>query len=83
MSIRTQSRRLFSRKVLGVTVDERFLDHRRRSSTFAMMAGALVSGGLFEYHLLRQHTYDWEMGGVLLAMVATKLTAMAWYRFTD
>jgi len=77
------SPRMLSRRVLGVTVDERFLDHRRRSSTFAMMAGALVSGVLFEYHLLAQHRWDWEMGGVLLAMVATKLTAMAWYRFTD
>ncbi|HUB17615.1 MAG TPA: hypothetical protein VL990_03205 [Acidobacteriaceae bacterium] len=33
-------------------LDERFLDHRRRSSTFAMMAGALLSGGFLEYHLL-------------------------------
>lgn len=72
-----------SPRILGVRVDERFLDHRRRSSTFAMIAGALVSGGLFEYHLIRQHRYEWELGAVLLAMVTTKLAAMAWYRFTD
>jgi hypothetical protein len=64
-------------------IDERFLDHRRRSSTFALMAGALVSGGLAEYHLLRQHRIDWELVFVLLAMVLVKLAAMAWFHFTD
>jgi hypothetical protein len=71
-----------SRRILGVDVDERFLDHRRRSSTFAMMAGAVVSGGLFEYHLIRQHRCEWELLWVLLAMVAVKLAAMAWFRLT-
>ncbi len=61
-------------------VDERFLDHRRRSSTFAMMAGALISGGLLEYHLLAQHRIDWELAAVLAGMVVTKLTAFAWFR---
>ena len=64
-------------------VDERFLDHRRRSSTFAMMAGALISGGLFEYHLLAQHRIEWELAAVLGGMVVTKLTAFAWFRLRD
>ena len=72
-----------SPRIFGVSVDERFLDHRRRSSTLATIVGAVASGGLFEYHLIRQHRYDWEMAAVLLAMVATKLAAMTWYRFTD
>jgi hypothetical protein len=70
-------------RILGVAVDERFLDHRRRSSTFAMMAGALLSGGLLEYHLLRQHRIDWDLLSILLAMVVVKFAAMAWFRFTD
>lgn len=69
--------------VPGPKIDERFLDHRRRSSTFAMMAGAVVSGGLFEYHLIHDHRLDWGLGSVLVAMVVVKLTAMAWYHFTD
>jgi hypothetical protein len=77
------SSRILPRKILGVTVDERFLDHRRRSSTLAMIAGALVSGSLFEYRLIAQHRYDWGMAAVLLAMLATKLTAMTWLRFAD
>lgn len=64
-------------------IDERFLEHRRRSSTFALMAGALVSGGLAEYRLLHDHRFDWELFAVLAAMVTVKLTAMAWFRFND
>ena len=71
-----------SRRILGVDVDERFLDHRRRSTSFAAMAGAVVSGGLFEYHLLRQHRIAWDLLSVLLVMVAVKLAAMAWFRLT-
>jgi hypothetical protein len=70
-------------RILGITVDERFLDHRRRSTTFAAMAGALVSGGLFEYHLIRDHRYAWELGAVLLAMVVVKLSSMLWLHLTD
>lgn len=68
------------RRIFGVAVDERFLDHRRRSSTFAMMAGALLSGGLFEYHLLAQHRVDWDLAAVLGAMVLVKFTAFTWFR---
>jgi hypothetical protein len=69
--------------VPGRIIDERLLDHRRRSSTFAVIAGALASGGLFEYHLLRQHRIDWELFSVLVSMVVVKLSALAWYHFTD
>lgn len=64
----------------GRLVDERFLDHRRRSSTFAMMAGALVSGGILEYDIIRYHRIDWDLAAVLLAMVVVKMTAFAWLR---
>jgi hypothetical protein len=69
-----------TRRILGVAVDERFLDHRRRSSTFAMMAGALVSGGLLEYHLIAQHRIDWDLAAVLGGMVLVKLATFAWFR---
>lgn len=72
-----------TRRILGISIDERFLEHRRRSTSFAAMAGALVSGGLCEYQLIRQHHIAWELLSVLLSMVAVKLTAMAWFHFTD
>jgi hypothetical protein len=71
---------MINRRILGVAVDERFLDHRLRSSSFGMMAGAVVSGGLFEYHLVAQHRYDWDLAAVLGGMVLVKLTAFAWFR---
>jgi hypothetical protein len=70
-------------RIPGISVDERFLDHRRRSTGFAALAGAVVAGGLFEYRLIRYHQVTWELMAVLVAMVAVKFAAMAWYHFTD
>lgn len=64
-------------------IDERFLDHRRRSSTFAMMAGAVLAGGLFEYDLLRYHRLDWQLAAVLLGMIITKYSAFTWFRLHE
>lgn len=64
-------------------LDERFLDRRRRSSTFALMAGAVVACSFFEYEVVRYHHIDWELFSVLVAMVTVKLGAMAWFHFTD
>ena len=72
-----------TRRILGINIDERFLDHRRRSTSFAAMAGALVSGGVFEYRLIREHHIAWELLSVLLAMIVVKFCAMAWFHFTD
>lgn len=64
-------------------IDERLLNHRRRSSTFAVMAAALAAGSFFEYDLIRHHRIDWELFYVLIAMVTVKLVALAWFHFTD
>jgi hypothetical protein len=72
-----------TRRILGIPIDERFLDHRRRSTSLAAMAGAVVSGGLFEYRLIHEHHVAWELLSVLLAMIVVKFAAMAWYHFTD
>lgn len=68
---------------LGIQLDERCLEHRRRSTGLAAMAAALVAGGIWEYDWFRCHVFDGKIFAVLLAMAATKLSAMAWYRFTD
>jgi hypothetical protein len=76
-------RRILPRRILGVNVDERFLDHRRRSTSLGGITAAVLALGLFEYHLIRQHVFRWELLAVGLTMVVVKLTAMAWYHFTD
>jgi hypothetical protein len=63
-------------------VDERFLEYRRRSTSVAGIAGAIVAGALFEYRLLFQHVRSWDLLLVLVAIAAVKLGMMAWYYFT-
>jgi hypothetical protein len=62
--------------------DERFLEYRRRSTSAAGMAGAVVVAGLFEYRLLFHHVWSWDLLAALLVMVAVKLGLMAWYFLT-
>jgi hypothetical protein len=69
--------------ILGKFVDERFLEHRRRSTSVAGIVGALAACGIFEYRLLVQHVENWDLFAVLVAMVATKLGMMLWYRMRD
>jgi hypothetical protein len=69
--------------ILGATIDERFLQHRLRSTSLGGIAAGVLAMGLFEYHLLRQHVCRWELLAIGATMVAVKLSAMAWYHFTD
>lgn len=69
--------------LLGRFVDERFLEHRRRSSAMAAMAGVVVAGGFFEYRLLAQHVLVWDLFAVVLVMAVVKMGTFAWYRMRD
>jgi len=68
---------------LGKFVDERFLEHRRRSSSIAGIASALVALVLFEYHLLFDHVWNWELLSLALLFVAIKLSLFTWNRLND
>ena len=68
---------------LGKFVDERFLEHRRRSTSLAGIVGALIVTVLFEYHVIHDRRIDWDLFAVLLAMGGTKIGMMLWYRFND
>lgn len=69
--------------ILGKFVDERFLEHRRRSSSVAGIATAILALLLFEYHLLRDHVWNWELLAIGLFFVVVKMSLFAWYRFND
>jgi hypothetical protein len=62
-------------------VDERFLEHRRRSTSLMGIAGALIAVVLFEYRLFHDHFISWDLLAVLGSMVAVKMGLMLWYRF--
>ncbi|HEX4031685.1 MAG TPA: hypothetical protein VHX20_15050 [Terracidiphilus sp.] len=68
---------------LGKFVDERFLEHRRRSTSVAGLAGALLAAVLFEYRLFHDHVIRWDVLAVLLLMVVVKMSMMVWYRMND
>ena len=69
--------------ILGWLVDERFLEHRRRSTSLAGIVGALVAIGLFEYRYFADRIWSWDLFAVAVTMVGVKLGLMVWYRLTD
>ena len=72
-----------TRTILGVRIDERFLEHRRRSTSIACLAGAVVAYGLFLYRLLARHLLSWDLFAVIATMALVKIGLMLWYRLTD
>jgi hypothetical protein len=70
-------------KIFGVTTDERFMEHRRRSTSMAGIISCLLAVGIFEYRNIHDHIWSWDVLSVALAFAVIKLSMMAWYRFTD
>ena len=69
--------------ILGKFVDERFLEHRRRSSSIAGIVACLVAIALFEYRLFANNFWSWDLLAVAITMVVVKMSLMIWYRFHD
>jgi hypothetical protein len=67
----------------GRLVDERFLNYRLRSSSYAGMAGALVLGIIFEYRIFARPHISWDLLAILGAMVTVKLSCMAWFMIRE
>jgi hypothetical protein len=65
----------------GKFVDERFLEHRRRSTSVGGIVAALVAVGLLEYRYLHDHLISWDLIAVVFSMVIVKLSMMLWYGF--
>jgi protein-S-isoprenylcysteine O-methyltransferase Ste14 len=69
--------------LLGRVVDERFLDHRLRSTSLGGIVGTIVAVGLFEYRYFHDHVLSWDLLAVALTVVGVKLAVMCWYLLTD
>jgi hypothetical protein len=65
------------------TIDERFLEHRRRSSSLAGIFTAALALLVFEYRLLVHSVVSWDLLAVSVAFVVLKLTVLVWYRLRD
>jgi hypothetical protein len=68
---------------LNKYVDERFLDHRRRSSSIAGFATLILAACVFEYRIFVNHVIDWEMAAIILIFAVVKMSLCTWYRLND
>jgi protein-S-isoprenylcysteine O-methyltransferase Ste14 len=68
---------------VNVSVDERFLNHRLRSSSIGGIASAVLAVGLFEYRYFHDHFVSWDLIAVAVTAVVVKLLVLAWYRLKD
>jgi hypothetical protein len=69
--------------ILGTVIDERFLEHRRRSTSLASIVGGLVAIGLFAYRFYVNGLWSWDLFAVAMTIVVVKLAAMIWFYLTD
>jgi len=69
--------------ILRKFVDERFLEHRRRSSSLAGIIGGCLAICLWYYRFVFDHIWSWDLFAVALTIVGVKMSLFAWYRFND
>lgn len=69
--------------ILGRAADERFLNHRLRSTSFAGIIGGVLAILLFAYRFYVNHMWSWDLFTVAVTIVGVKLAAMIWYGVTD
>jgi hypothetical protein len=70
-------------KILGFVIDERFLEHRRRSTSYASIAGGWVAIGLFAYRFFFHGVWSWDLFAVGATIAVVKLSLLAWYLSTE
>ena len=68
---------------LGRAIDERFLNHRLRSTSLAGIIGGVIAILLFAYRYYINHIWSWDLLAVTLVIVVTKWTFLIWYRITQ
>ena len=64
-------------------LDERFLDHRRRSTSMAGVLAIVVAILLFAYRYYADHRFSGDLLAVALTGVGAKLVLMTWYSLKD
>lgn len=69
--------------ILKRLVDERFLAHRRRSTSVAGLAGGVVAIALFGYRYYIDRIWSWDLLAVGTTIVVVKLGVLVWYLITD
>jgi hypothetical protein len=65
--------------IIGRLLDERFFEHRRRSTSVAGIVAAELTVVLFLYRYLIDHVIQWDLLAVCAAFLLVKLALMTWY----
>ena len=68
---------------LGALIDERFLEHRRRSTSLAGVIGGALAALLFAYRYYAEGVWSWDLFAVGATVVGVKVAVLLWYRLTD
>jgi len=68
--------------ILG-RIDERFLEHRRRSTSLAGITGGILAIALWAWHYYVDKVWNWDLFAVAVTIAAVKMGLMIWYRTTD
>lgn len=68
---------------LGSAIDERFLTHRRRSTSMAGIVGGVLAISLFAYRYYFENRLSWDLFAVAATIAVVKVALMIWYRITD
>jgi hypothetical protein len=69
--------------ILGRLIDERFFNHRLRSTSLAGVISAALALCLFEYRYYINHIWSWDLLIVGATFVVVKLAVLTWYLLTD
>lgn len=67
--------------LLSRLVDERFLQHRQRSTSTAGVITAVGALLVFAYRYYVLHTWSWDLLAVAVAFGLIKMSMMLWYAF--
>ena len=64
-------------------IDERYLVHRLKASSWAGVVGGLTASFLFVYYYFATDVARWDLLAVAVVIALVKLSGLAWYRITD
>jgi hypothetical protein len=70
-------------RVLPTAIDERFLAHRRQSTSIAGVVVGVVATCLFGYRYYFDHVWSWDLLAISFTFVTVKVALMTWYYLTD
>ena len=70
-------------EIFGRAVDERFLEHRLRSTSAGGIAGGVLAGVLFLYRYYVDHVWNVDLLAVLATIVVVKMAVLLWHRRTN